>query len=252
MKYFIKYRITIIEIIILLIFGITIYFTIDSDADCFENFIKDYFDIKTKYQLIDKPKVVFQTLPVMIFFFFHGIFFYKEWSIDNIYNLIRYDKRKKCCIKNLLSLLLVSILISLIFIASLCVIYILKSGNSHIDMLYFLSIFLSMSAVFYYMALLFSFISINFGSLYGCFSTFIIWSLLVVFSLYISYECDNKFLLFMFRVIFPSVEEFYYIISEDHSYSIYIITFLQIAALIIVNTLYTNKIDIGLTDKEAE
>lgn len=69
MKYFIKYRITIIEIIILLIFGITIYFTIDSDADCFENFIKDYFDIKTKYQLIDKPKVVFQTLPVMIFFF---------------------------------------------------------------------------------------------------------------------------------------------------------------------------------------
>ena len=56
----------------------------------------------------------------------------------------------------------------------------------------------------------------------------------------------------MLRVFFPGVEVFYYIISEDHSYSLYIITFLQIVALIIVNTLYTNKIDIGLNDKEAE
>lgn len=250
MKYFIKYSIVIIEVIIVLSFFLYNFLTLSIDSSSFEVFVKNYFDIREKYELVDKAKVIFQTAPVIIFFFCHGIFIYKEWSIDNIYKLVRYEKREILYRKNIFFILSLSFVMSLLFVFLLFLQFIHINTDINIKIHYLLSLSLNCFAVYYSMALIFSFIAIKYGSLYSCFGTFLLWSILVVLSLYISYKIGNKIWLLILRLFIPGVNLFYCVITEKNDYLMNTISLLQVTFFTLLGNTIIKRIDIGLSDKE--
>ena len=200
--------------------------------------------------MVDKAQVIFQTAPVIIFFFCHGIFIYKEWSIDNIYKLVRYEKRELLYRKNIFCILSLSIVMSLLFVFLLFLQFIHINTEINIRIHYLLSLSLNCFAAYYSMALIFSFIAIKYGSLYSCFGTFLLWSILVAFSLYISYKFENKMGLLMLRLFMPAVNLFYCVITEKNDYLMNAISLLQVTFFTLLGNAIIKRIDIGLSDKE--
>lgn len=252
MKYLINYRSTVFELIILSAFFVCCLFSMDVNAECFEAFVRNFFDIRDTYEMTDKGKIIFQTTPVIVFFFFNGTYLYKKWNIDNIYTLVRYKKRISYYIKNTIYIISISVLMSLLFMVFLYAVYKHNNENDHIDIHYLASLWLYMMVVYYFMAMIFSLISIKFGSLYGCFGSFLIWTALVILSLYISYKCNDPLIICILKSFVPGVSLFCCIVNEDHGYFMDLVSILQIFVICILSGIIVKKTDIGLSDKEAD
>lgn len=248
------YYVYIIEILLLMCFGIYQIFYLKrlSLANIsFPDFLIEYFDLTLEYKYIDFSLVIWQASPIIIFIFFHGTIFYGCWNIDNIYTIIRYKNRSKCFIKSILNILSKAVAMSFLFILLLMVLYYINGGTVYnYNITYIISLLLNLIVLYFSYALIFSLISLNFGSSYGLFFTLLFFVITIVFSLFSIYRLSKISL--MLRFVLLPMNFFHQIIYSKSSFIHFFIPVFHIIILSLISRFIIMKIDIGINDREAE
>lgn len=248
---FIKLLIAILFFFLFAIIELLRFNSAETDGMSFSEHLIIFFDMNMGYKYTSLFKVASHMLPVLYFLFTSGIDLYNDWSIDSVYSIIRYHSRVRRYFKRILTLFGQTFLFSAAYLFMLILIYNFSVSEYHSYTAdYIIGMLAVFSAQLFSCSVLFSLISMKFGTSYGFFIIVLYFLLSLKTSLYmVEYHSSVAGI---FGIVSFSMSIINSIKTEVVSESIILSAITQVSVTTLIGYVVIQRSDIGFIDKEME
>lgn len=213
-----------------------------------ENILFYFFNTKNIDDLSDNYTLTITRLfPIIVIIMIFGTYIYKEFTVENIYHLVRYKTRFKLYTYYVIKLGLYCFIEAILF--SFFVLFFITQGRfTEINLLNILNLTITSFSVIFGFAILQNIISLKLGTLYGFFSMCIVFLISTKVALDILSKTSS---IGIHEKIFMPFLLFFMSTYKNHSFGFLLLSCLISSTLVVgIGFSFVKSANIGLSDKE--